>query len=263
MVRLVSRGKIESAPEEVLILMFHSVRELLFNVAKHAGIRTARVEIIQEADRIRVDVTDKGVGFDPIQLKGEGTKSRGIGLFSIQERFGYLGGSMEIDSAPGRGSRFTLITPPISMKTAVSTVDPQSTVSISVASPRKATVGSGKRVRVVLVDDHMVVRQGLAGLLRVEPDIEIIGEASDGQSAIDLTRELRPDVVLMDISMPGMDGIQATRIIHNRLPEVRIIGLSMFQEGEQQAAMREAGAVGYLTKSGPSEALIEAIRACG
>jgi DNA-binding NarL/FixJ family response regulator len=113
----------------------------------------------------------------------------------------------------------------------------------------------------VLVDDHIVVRQGLAGLLRVEPDIEIIGEASDGHSAIDLIRDLRPDVVLMDINMPGMDGIQATRIIHKELPEVRVIGLSMFQEGEQQAAMHEAGAVNYLAKSGPSEALIEAIRA--
>ena len=82
----------------------------------------------------------------------------------------------------------------------------------------------------------MVMRQGLAGLLRAEPDIEIIGEASDGQSAIDLIRELRPDVVLMDISMPGMDGIQATRIIHKELPEVRIIGLSMFQEGEQASS---------------------------
>jgi len=66
--------------------------------------------------------------------------------------------------------------------------------------------------------------------------------------------------VLMDISMPGMDGIQATRIIHNEFPEIRIIGLSMFQEEAQQAAMREAGAVGYLTKSGPSEAVINAIR---
>jgi len=99
-------------------------------------------------------------------------------------------------------------------------------------------------------------------LLRCEPDFTVVGEASDGQSAVDLVRELKPDVVLMDINMPGMDGIQATQIIHKELPRIRIIGLSMFQEGEQQAAMHEAGAVNYLTKSGPSETLIEAIRAC-
>jgi PAS domain S-box-containing protein len=261
-VSLATHGKIEPTPEEVTILLFQSVRELLFNVAKHAGVRTARVEIMQEASRIQIGVEDEGLGFDPTQLYKESFKSRGMGLFSIQERLNYLGGSMEIDSAPGRGSRFKLITPPISMKTAVTPVDKQSIVSISMASQLKAKVGSEKMIGVILVDDHMVMRQGLAGLLQAEPDIEIIGEASDGQSAIDLTRELRPDVVLMDISMPGMDGIQAARIIHNELPEVCIIGLSMFQEGEQQAAMLEAGAVKYLTKTGPSEALIEAIRNC-
>jgi DNA-binding NarL/FixJ family response regulator len=77
-----------------------------------------------------------------------------------------------------------------------------------------------------------------------------------------LIRQVRPDVVLMDISMPGIGGIQATRIIHSELPQIRIIGLSMFQEGDQSAAMREAGAVDYITKSGPSGAVIAAIRAC-
>jgi DNA-binding NarL/FixJ family response regulator len=96
----------------------------------------------------------------------------------------------------------------------------------------------------------------------MEPDFEIAGEASDGESAVHLIRKLRPDVVLMDIGTPGMDGILATRIIHKELPEIRIISISMFEEGEQQAAMREAGASNYLTKSGPAEALIKTIRFC-
>jgi CheY-like chemotaxis protein len=202
------------------------------------------------------------VGFDPAQPYEEGAQSKGMGLFSIKERLSYLGGSLEIDSAPGRGSRFKLITPPISINTAISPIDDRSIVSVSIASSRAATVGSERKISVILVDDHIVMRQGLAGLLRAESDIEIIGEASDGQSAVDLIRKLRPDVVLMDISMPGMDGIQATRIIHKEIPEVRIIGLSMFQEAAQQTAMLEAGAATYLTKTGPAEGLIEAIRAC-
>jgi DNA-binding NarL/FixJ family response regulator len=92
--------------------------------------------------------------------------------------------------------------------------------------------------------------------------MEIVGQASDGESAVNLVRKIRPDVVIMDINMPGMNGIQATRIIHSELPEVRIIGLSMFQEGEQAQAMREAGAIEYVTKSGPAEAVIAAIRSC-
>ena len=117
-------------------------------------------------------------------------------------------------------------------------------------------------VRIVLVDDHMVMRQGLAGLLRSEPDFEVVGEASDGASAVKLVRELHPHVVLMDVSMPGMNGIDSTKIIHREMPDIRIIGLSMFEEGEQATAMRDAGAAAYLTKSGPSEALIGAIRKC-
>jgi DNA-binding NarL/FixJ family response regulator len=75
-------------------------------------------------------------------------------------------------------------------------------------------------------------------------------------------REIRPDVTLMDINMPGMDGIQATAIIHREFPEIRIIGLSMFKEDHHRSAMCEAGASGFLTKSGPAEELIDAIRMC-
>jgi DNA-binding NarL/FixJ family response regulator len=92
--------------------------------------------------------------------------------------------------------------------------------------------------------------------------MKLVGEASDGTSAVNLVREVKPDVVLMDVSMPGMNGIEATRIIHHEFPDVRVIGLSMFQEGEQAAAMREAGAVGYVTKSGSSEAMLSLIRSC-
>lgn len=122
--------------------------------------------------------------------------------------------------------------------------------------------GANNKIRILLVDDHMVVRQGLAELLCIEPDFEIVGQTSDGESAIGLIRELEPNVVLMDINMPRMDGIEATRIIHREFPEVCIIGLSMFQESERAAVMREAGAMNYLSKSGPSEAVIAAIRTC-
>jgi len=131
-----------------------------------------------------------------------------------------------------------------------------------VSNPASGVVCSKKKLRIVLVDDHVVVRRGLAGLFRTEPDMEIVGEASDGESAVYLIREAQPDFVLMDVGLPGMDGIQATRIIHSELPEVRIIGLSMFQTEELSAAMREAGAVDYISKGVPFENIIAAIRAC-
>ena len=122
---------------------------------------------------------------------------------------------------------------------------------------------SHKKLRVLLVDDHEIIRRGLAGLLKAEPDLEIAGEAGSGESAVDLARNTRPDVVLMDVCMPGMDGIQATKIIHQELPEIRVIALSMMTEAEKADAMQEAGAVSYLTKSESSpETMISAIRAC-
>jgi DNA-binding NarL/FixJ family response regulator len=97
-------------------------------------------------------------------------------------------------------------------------------------------------------------------LLAKEPDLTVVGEAADGQVAIGMTRELTPDVVLMDISMPVLNGIEATRAIHAEFPAVRVIGLSMGEDPDQPEAMRRAGAVGYLRKSDATEALLAAIR---
>ena len=113
--------------------------------------------------------------------------------------------------------------------------------------------------KILVVDDEPGICHSFKKILgRYDYDVLT---ASSGEEAMDLAGKELPDLVIMDINMPGMDGIQATQIIHKELPRIRIIGLSMFQEGEQQAAMHEAGAVNYLTKSGPSETLIDAIRA--
>ncbi len=121
---------------------------------------------------------------------------------------------------------------------------------------------AGKRIRILVADDHAIVRQGLVRLLSAEPDLEVVGEASGGHAAVERTRNLLPDVVVMDVSMKEGDGVEATRAIHAELPQVRVIGLSMYDEAEQGERMREAGAVGYVSKIAPSETLIAAIRAC-
>jgi CheY-like chemotaxis protein len=264
-VNLTARERFHLPQGELILFLFQSIRELLFNVIKHAGVKKACIQVIRLENEIQVTVEDEGSGFDQTQLRGAGGSSGGFGLFSISERLSMLGGRMTVDSALGAGSRIALFAPlPSSKSKAASpSIEGPAMMSAPITSePESEAASSKKKIRVVLVDDHIVMRQGLAGLLRAEADMEIVGEASDGESAVNLIRQIHPDVVLMDISMPGMNGIQATRIIHSELPEVRVIGLSMFQEGEQAAAMREAGAADYVTKSGPSEAVIATIRAC-
>ena len=263
-VNLAVPAKITRLKKDAILLLFQAARELLLNVVKHARVLDARIEVDQLEDQVSMTVADKGVGFDQNILALRGGPSSGTGLLGISERLSYIGGKMEIDSTPGLGSRFRLIVPisEAHTETGQGAADQKARVAEALSTQIESKpVGVRKKIRIVLVDDHIVVRQGLAGLLRCEADFVIVGEASDGQSAIDIVRELKPDVVLMDINMPGMNGVKATQIIHSELPWIRIIGLSMFQEGEQQAAMHEAGAVNYLTKSGPSESLIEAIRA--
>jgi CheY-like chemotaxis protein len=118
----------------------------------------------------------------------------------------------------------------------------------------------GRPIRVLLVDDHEVIRQGLCTLLSAEGDIDVVGEAADGLSGIEQARALRPDIVLMDFSMPRMDGVEATRRISVEVPEVRVIGLSMHEQRDRQAAMEQAGAAAYVTKSDASTTLLETIR---
>ncbi|MGZ8379330.1 MAG: response regulator transcription factor [Gemmatirosa sp.] len=117
------------------------------------------------------------------------------------------------------------------------------------------------RLRVVLADDHGVVRLGLRTLLSAAPDVEVVGEASDGHEALALDERLTPDVVVMDLSMAGMDGATATRELVKRRPGARIVVLTMHDEEEYLIPLLEAGASGYVVKDAASTELLDALRA--
>jgi len=115
-------------------------------------------------------------------------------------------------------------------------------------------------IRVLLVDDHAVVRSGLSAFLLAYDELELVGEASSGEEAVRLCDRLQPDVVLMDLVMPGMDGAQATRAIRERCPAIQVIALTSFKEKELVEGAMEAGAIGYLLKDVSADELAKAIR---
>ena len=115
-------------------------------------------------------------------------------------------------------------------------------------------------IRIVLADDHQIVRLGLRSLLEAEPDIQVVGEADNGEATLKLVQELTPDVVIMDISMPDLNGIEATRRILAKSPAIKIIALSMHSDSLFVLNMLKAGASGYLLKDCALEELVKAIR---
>ena len=119
--------------------------------------------------------------------------------------------------------------------------------------------GPARRIRVLIADDHTILRDTLRLLLEMHEEIEIVGEASDGREAIDLAEKLKPDVVLMDTAMPGLNGIEATTQIRKRLPRTRVLVLSGYQYEDQVKAALRAGASGYVLKSSSSKEVLLAI----
>ena len=255
-VRVTADARIDPGTDDVRAFIYESIRELLFNVVKHAGVREARLAMRRQDGNIVVTVEDDGAGLAPTPDLAPDQLPNGSGLFSIAQRLELLGGSLSFEKVEGPGTCVKLRIP------IAESAAPGREGSASPAPSKAARSGRGrKRIRVMLADDHRIVRQGFAALIRSDDEIEVVGEAADGAEAIELARQLLPDVVVMDVSMPKMSGIDATRWITENLPRVRVIGLSMHEDEPVAVAMREAGAVAFVTKDGPSAALMAAIHA--
>jgi PAS domain S-box-containing protein len=245
-------------PEDQAVLLFQSVRELLINVRKHAQIHEAVMTIEQIQDELCITIRDEGVGMDAGVANGThqpSASSSKFGLFSIRERMLAIGGRLEIESSPGRGMTSRLIVP---LKHCP--VFDEGEVSSGRRGEGRSFREEG-RIRVLLVDDHPMIREGLRGLLFAHDDVSIVGEARDGEEALTLTDKLRPDCVIMDVNMPRMDGIEATRRLKAAFAETAVIGLSVNTSREVEVAMRRAGVDQFLSKESPVEHIYRTILA--
>jgi len=266
---------LEWVNDDQSVLLFQSARELLINVSKHAGTPRASISVWIKDKLLHLCVADDGEGFDSSKIwtNGKGTR---FGLFSIRERMEDLGGRMSIESAPEQGTRITLIVPLERTPLKWGGVRPAGKSDYGQALVEQRTFDTAETEdalpdiisrdirqtsvsRVLLVDDHALLRQGLRKVLEEYADIEVVGEATDGAHAVILAKSLKPDIVIMDVNMPRMDGIEATRQLKKELPGTIFIGLSVDNNEAVEEAMREAGAVSFLTKDVASEQLHETI----
>lgn len=244
----------EPAANHFKTMIYQSVQEILMNTVKYAGVQECFVKLDRLPNHdICVVVWDHGAGFDPKNIGKKGCG--GFGLFSIRERVKALGGVFRIESEPGNGAKFEMQIPDAA-KTAFSSAAP---VVQRVVAEKKKTVKKGGTITVLLADDHKIIRQSIATLLSSQPFIHQVVEADDGRDAVEKAGEMNPDVVMMDLNMPNMNGIEATRILHRTHPEIKIIGLSVQAEPETIQAMKDAGAVEYFSKNVDINELIAAL----
>jgi PAS domain S-box-containing protein len=247
-------------PESVALasVLFRMAKELLFNVVKHAGVTSAHMDARMNCDMIVISVQDPGKGFNAADLQA---RQDSFGLFSIKERINLLGGTFTIDSSPGTGCRVTLSVPREELSLLGSINAPASDQSVlnTVSGSRIPSVGE-QSVRIIIADDHLQMREGLVNLLKDKDGLEVIAQAGDGRQVIGLAKALNPDLILMDVSMPELDGIQATAQISQDQPDICIIGLSMNDDTTTRERMLSAGAAAHLSKSIQAKELIESIR---
>ena len=246
----------EPASDEIRVLLFECARELLFNAMKHAGTDQADVTLTRQAEQIKLIVSDKGEGFEPDLLSKRLTLDASLGLFSIQQRMSQIGGHMEIDTAPDQGTRIVLNTPAGEIGFTEEELPAREQEKLNTIVVRHKS----EMCRVLVVDDHDIVRQGVVELLDSRQDIEVIGQAESGQKAVNLAEKLKPDVVIMDVAMGEMSGVEATRRILANNPDIKVIALSMHIDKGMADAMYKAGATAYITKGGPADELVQAIR---
>jgi signal transduction histidine kinase/CheY-like chemotaxis protein len=223
-------------------LLFQAVRELLMNTMKHAGVSQAVVSLSKPgSDTWLLTVQDQGVGFDvgAVDYRPSGEH---FGLFSIQERMEAMAGWCLIDSVPGRGTKVEL-----GLAEAPQAAKPPPGPAPKSPEP-EPHLPAPSRWRVLLVDDHAMVRQGLRSLLETYPDLEVVAEAADGEQAVDYATRFHPDVVLIDVNLPRLNGIHATQRIKQATQNIIVIGLSVHPSPQAIDALLAAGAAAILSK---------------
>ncbi len=256
--------------------LFRVAQEAFQNVYKHAAARHVIMGLEFREEDILLTVEDDGVGFvqaAPSAIEStpndrNGGSATHSGLLSMAARAHILGGELFVTSHPGRGTTVRTTIPyvrPGMTTDAVILLDPR-TPARSLREPSPLDLinlpqQGTSPIRVLVVDDHPIVRQGIRHILEEQPDIEVVGEAGDGLAAVEQVGILQPDIVLLDLQLPGLSGIRAIPLLRAAHPTVEVVILTVFDQDEEVFAAFKAGARGYLLKDATPATVIAAVRA--
>lgn len=248
-------------PPDVEVTLFRIIQESLTNVHRYSGSPTASVHVKATLFDIKLQVRDSGKGMKPQSLKPvHGTEAvLGVGIQGMKERMRQLGGQLEIASQANQG---TIVTATLPLANVRVTSEPETAIppSAETSAEQPARASELARKRVLVVDDHELMRRGVSTMLSDEPGLEICGEAADGPEAVIKAAALHPDLVIMDINMPGLNGLAAIRQIGHILPHAKILAFTVHDSNQMIEEVRAAGAHACLSKNKAGQDLLRVAR---
>ena len=238
-------------PPDLSSTLLRIAQEAINNALKHSHAKRVRVGLQFGANEIVMLIEDDGVGFDTT-VQSTADLEGGYGIYSMQERATLYGGTFQIESTIGWGTR---------IKVSLPIKDDELAQTVSSDLVVQLPDFDGKKLRILLADDHPSVRSGMRLLLETDPSIEIVSEARNGEEAYELAKASMPDVILMDVNMPGIGGIKALEMIHEELPSIPVVMLSAEADENDITNALKAGAHGFLLKNIEGAELLKSVHA--
>jgi two-component system NarL family sensor kinase len=249
---------------DVETALFRVVQESLTNVHRYSGSPDAEIRIFAEDGRFQLEVVDhgKGIAAGTPRASIDGIASLGVGIPGMRERLRQLGGQLDVDFGRN-GTRVVATVPLRQVEMESTTVDEVGEAKGTKRRSKSAADADGHndaRRRILIADDHEVMRRGVRGLLESHDEWAVCGEAFEGKEAVAKSRELRPDLIIMDINMPGLTGIAAAQEIRRENPSTKILFFSVHESAQTVREVANAGAQGYVAKSRAGHDLVDAVR---
>jgi PAS domain S-box-containing protein len=250
-------------PADVETTLFRVIQESLTNVHRYADSAKAFIRVARVGDEVNLEIGDYGKGIRAELLKSSrnAVAPLGVGIQGMKERMRQLSGRLEVTSSPNKGTVVTAALPIREQRTELASMPDRSSVE-ETSNPRGETQETAVSIRrrILIADDHEVLRRGIRTMIESEKDWEVCGEAIDGKEVVDKAAALNPDLIILDINMPVLNGVAAVRQILRNRPQTKILVFSVHDSEQTVRETLSAGAHGYLSKAKAGQELVQVVK---